>query len=269
MYLFANLSFVCFVTSDGFKVEAGKLIYEHSTRFAANPSTLYGLFHFVNPIPVFTLDKSDAVFFMGCTPPPMRYFGFTPYVASSPELNKTLVMASLQDSINSMTMKTTTSSPIAPFSSTSLIIMTGSQTTDAAVRKAFADSVPPTAHNTFLVSDQLVKFGSGPLSASALIAMARVNLYDNITECDLYTNTTFPIYKVSRAYRDDPMFPTPERKSRYSGKTEDFLSARLAKLVLAVVREGTSSGKMNCIKVTGLDHSTHCITLHLTIPGPS
>ncbi|XP_065194717.1 uncharacterized protein LOC135826014 [Sycon ciliatum] len=228
-----------FLELEGFKVEHGEHTYGHATEFSANPSTLYGFFKF-GITPFFTLDEADALVFYGCTPPAMRYFSYTPYVFTTPQLNRTIVFASLQDPVNSLTIRTAHD---ATFSSSTLIIMTASVRTDAAVRTAFEPNLESSAMNTLKVSKELVKLGSGATSASALMLLSRVAIYANETECELYTNSTFPVLKVTRPKQgDEPVFGLPSLRSRYTGVTEDHLETTLAELAIAVIGKVTQAG---------------------------
>ena len=221
-------------------MEHGEHTYGHATEFSANPSTLYGFFKF-GITPFFTLDEADALVFYGCTPPAMRYFSYTPYVFTTPQLNRTIVFASLQDPVNSLTIRTAHD---ATFSSSTLIIMTASVRTDAAVRTAFEPNLESSAMNTLKVSKELVKLGSGATSASALMLLSRVAIYANETECELYTNSTFPVLKVTRPKQgDEPVFGLPSLRSRYTGVTEDHLETTLAELAIAVIGKVTQAGK--------------------------
>lgn len=101
------------------------------------------------PIPInasFVLGPQDAVFWLGCTPPPTRYFSIRSYLAyrfvpageDEPFYNVTGLMpaAELGDPTNHAMIKTT-GGPGQPFGKTTLFVSTADQGTYRRIREAF------------------------------------------------------------------------------------------------------------------------------------
>ena len=113
-----------------------KFILPTDGRFAANPSSPYGIYMFDQQ--AWKLDEMEAVVFFGCTPPPAKYFSFRSYVFSAfHNLHPTLLFASLGDSTNHLVINTTGLTMNDPFGKTTVVTSTADMATDHAVRDAF------------------------------------------------------------------------------------------------------------------------------------
>jgi hypothetical protein len=147
--------------------------------FGANPQGMYGYPAFDgNLVPTTKLKATDALVLIMETPPPMRYFGVTPYLmtrfyASLPnnpsQSGFVPVFESLTDSINDRNVATA-GSPTpgqVPFSQLSVFVMTADATTYAKVVNQFkALGFPVTAINLLAMPIDVVplNMGSSPTS---------------------------------------------------------------------------------------------------------
>lgn len=123
------------------------------------------------PIPInasFVLGPQDAVFWFGCTPPPVRYFSIRSYLAyrflppaeGQAFYNVTGLMpaAELGDPTNHAVFKTTGGAG-SPFSKTTLFVSTGDLGTYRRIREAFrAAGFPEEAMNLDVLPAEKVNF---------------------------------------------------------------------------------------------------------------
>lgn len=190
--------------------------------------------------PLFKLGPQEAVVFIGLTPPPERYFGFYSFLRARVGADGTRqpLWATLGDSVNHLTIKTTGSSP---FNSPVAMIFTPDQDTDARVRKALERAGYPAAIiNTSVFPAPMLNLGEGD-SADEFIIAVRNSMWLKQAEGDAYmTNPPLHIFRVTpTAERTANPFPVQRLRVRGSGQTEMELTKKLSLLRQRILEQNT------------------------------
>ena len=263
------------IAAENFTVVKGVMKFTVPTdgRFAANPSSPYGVYMFDQQarVPYWKLDEMEAVVFFGCTPPPAKYFSFRSYVFSAfQNLRPTLLFASLGDSTNHLVINTTGSTMNDPFGKTTVVTSTADMTTDRAVRDAFtAAGLPSTTVNTDIIPSSLVKMGNEVL-ADTFNMLYRAAIFEDPKQGQAYINTTWPVLKVTPPSQQKPLpFSTPSLRKKGTGTTEasynssfsSFL-AQVEKVIKSNSSYSVSYDKMNVVHLEGwecIKEYTNCI----------
>jgi hypothetical protein len=192
-----------------------------------------------SPVPGdFQLRPDEAVVLIGLTPPPAKYFGFTPYLYSRmyPKERKP-IFASLGDSVNKATIKTIGPSP---FNAPVVLIFTPDQMTDASVRAALQRAGYPEAIiNTVVFPASMLNLGHGDTADELRIALRNAIWLDGYQAAGAaYVNT--PPLNVFRVTPSAPAtgnpFPAPRLRIRGTGQTEMELMSKLAELRQGIVK---------------------------------
>ena len=243
-----KLEFTLSINAENFSVVEGvmRFVYPKDGQFAANPSTPYGLYMFDKQLPIWKLEEMDAIVFLGCTPPPAKYFSFRSYVVTAyRNLLPKLVFASLGDSTNNLVINTTGLTANNPFGKTAIVTTTADMNTDLKVREAFtAAGVPATAINTDIIPSALVKMGNKPF-ADTFNMLYRVAVFQEHSQGQAYLNTTWPILRVSPPPQQSPFpFSIPPLRKRGSGTTEISYSASFSAF-MNQVNETIIKGSVN------------------------
>lgn len=246
-----------------------KFILPTDGRFAANPSSPYGIYMFDQQ--AWKLDETEAVVFFGCTPPPAKYFSFRSYVFSAfHNLRPTLLFASLGDSTNHLVINTTGLATSDPFGKTTVVISTADLAMDQAVRDAFvAAGLPTTAINTDIIPSNLVKMGYEIL-ADTFGMLYRAAIFEDPKQGQAYINTTWPVFKVTPPSQQNPLpFSTPSLRKRGTGTTEMSYNSSFSSFVAQVekvVRSNSSHrvmyDKMSVVHLEGwecIKDYTNCL----------
>lgn len=217
--------------------------------YFSNPDAIYGHAAFGGALDVATLMReSDALVMLLETPPPMRYFGITPYIYSryytAPLEHPhhpgfVQVFQSLTDSINLATIKT--QNPYDSFSQLSAVVMTANQKTYQAIYKTLAKlGFPGNAINKIALplKEVPLRMRYSPYADSFNI-LIRMAYPDNQAQMDDYTNRT-PVRMLKlTATGTPPPLLLPAAASRIPGdgtKEPEALSAgrdQLAQQLLA------------------------------------
>lgn len=168
--------------------------------YFSNPDAIYGHTAFGGALDVATfMQESDALVMILETPPPMRYFGITPYIYSryytAPLEHPrrpgfVQVFESLTDSINLATIKT--QSPYDSFSQLSVVVMTASQDTYQTIYKNLVKlGFPGDAINKIALPLKQVplRMDDSPY-ADSFNMLIRMAYPDNQAQMDDYTNRT-------------------------------------------------------------------------------
>ena len=240
--------------------------------FYANPSSPYGSYFFNgSPLPIWKLNETDAMVFIGCTAPPAKYFSFRSYVFSTFDgLRPTIVAASLGDSTNHLVINTTRLPTNDPFGKATVVTSTADMMTDQAVREAFtAAGFPATAINTDIIPSSLVKMGGARL-ADTFTLLYRVAVFEDEQQGQAYINTTWPVLRViSRSQQPPAPFKTPSLKKRGNGVTESSYNSSLLKFLAAVdktvkaeVNYTATIDRMSPVYLEGfkcIDQLTNCL----------
>jgi len=206
------------------------------------------------PLPLeasFLMGPRDAVFWYGCTPPPVRYFSIRSYLAyrfpgEGRNISGFMPGAELGDPTNNAVIQTT-GGPHDPFSKTTLFVSTGDQLAFHRVREAFREAGhPESATNLDTLPSELVHFRNERLpwafSRSDTIAWQfRVNEFVNPAESAAYLDKSWPVFLLRANLNEGkdggmPPMPltTPPLKARGTGESEEWLRPALDELVAAV-----------------------------------
>jgi hypothetical protein len=130
----------------------------------------------------FRLGPDEAIVLIGLTPPPVKYFSYTPYLSTRvyPD-GRGPVLASLGDAVNSATVKSVGSTP---FNSPVALIFTPDQGTDARVRAALARAGYPAAIiNTVVFPASMLNLGHGE-TADELKILTRTAVWQDQADGD-------------------------------------------------------------------------------------
>ena len=187
------------------------------------------------PASDFHLGAGEAIVLIGLTPPQVRYFSYTPYLASRvyPDRRQE-VFASLGDGVNNATVKTL--GPV-PFNGPVVLIFTPDQETDARVRAALHRAGYPAAIiNTVVFPASMLNLGYAE-NADALRIVFRTAMWANAKSRDAYMNNPpLQIFRVSPpAQALANPFPAPHLRVRGTGRSEMYLMNKLSELRQAIV----------------------------------
>jgi len=192
---------------------------------------------------VFQLDPAEAIVLIGLTPPPERYFGFTPFLRYRvmADGSKQQIWATVGDIVNNATVKTTGSTP---FDSPVAFIFTPDRGTDARVRKALLRAGYPAAIiNTSVFPAALLNLGHGDKGDEFAVVL-RNALWEEGAEDDgeaYIDNPPLSLYRVTptTATTANP-FPVPPLRVRGTGQTEIGMMKSLDRLRDAIIDSVTA-----------------------------
>lgn len=186
---------------------------------------------------VFQLGHDEAIVVIGLTPPPAKYFSYTPFLASKvyPDGRKP-VLATLGDSVSNATVKTIGPTP---FNSPVVLIFTPDQGTDARVRAALARAgYPAEIINTLVFPASMLNLGHGE-TADELRIIARNAIWQDQAAGHLYIENAPQTIHILRATPRTPAqpdpFPAPRLRVRGTGQTEMHLMNKLGELRQGIV----------------------------------
>jgi hypothetical protein len=187
---------------------------------------------------VFQLDPAEAIVLIGLTPPPERYFGFTPFLRYRVEADgsKQPLWATVGDIVKNATVKTIGSTP---FDSPVAFIFTPDRGTDARVRKALQRAGYPAAIiNTTVFPASLLHLGHGDTGDEFAVVLRNAQ-WEEGAEDDgeaYIENPPFSLYRVTptTATVANP-FPVPPLRVRGTGQTEMDLMKALDRLRDAII----------------------------------
>jgi hypothetical protein len=184
---------------------------------------------------VFQLREDEAVVVIGLTPPPARYFSYTPFLSSKVYPTGRLpVFATLGDSVNNATIKTTGHTP---FNAPVVLIFTPDQRTDARVRAALQRAgYPPAIINTLVFPASMLNLGYGD-SADELRIVPRAAIWQVQAAGDAYMNNPpLHVFRVTPRTPAPPSpFPAPPLRIRGTGHTEMDLMDKLEQLRQGII----------------------------------
>lgn len=176
---------------------------------------------------VFQLREDEAVVVIGLTPPPARYFSYTPFLASKVYPNGRLpVFATLGDSVNNATIRTTGRTP---FNAPVVLIFTPDRGTDARVRAALQRAgYPPAIINTLVFPASMLNLGYGD-TADELRILPRAAIWTVQADGDAYMNNPpLHVFRVTPRTPAPPSpFPAPRLRIRGTGHSEMDLMNKL------------------------------------------
>jgi hypothetical protein len=179
----------------------------------------------------FQLRSDEAIVLIGLTPPPARYFSYSPYIWSRlyPDGNRRLLFATLGDSVNNATVKTI--GP-APFNAPVALIFTPDQETDARVRAALRHAGYPAAiTNTIVFPASMLHLGLDENADWLRIVLRNALWQDQDAGKAYINNLPLKIFRLTpRTPATENPFPAPPLRIRGTGRTEMGLTNKLAEL---------------------------------------
>jgi hypothetical protein len=180
--------------------------------------------------PDFKIEPDEAIVLIGLTPPPVKYFSYTPYVATRayPD-GRQSILASLGDGVNNATIRSIGSTP---YNSPVVLIFTPDEGTDARIRAALQRAGYPAAIiNTIVLPASMLKLGYGEL-ADELRVVTRTAIWQKQADADSYIgNPPLHIMRVTpRTPAHANPFPAPHLRTRGTGRTEMDLMNTLDQL---------------------------------------
>lgn len=201
-------------------------------------------------LPLFQLRPDEAIVVIGMTPPPAKFFSYTPYLMTRmypPETTPRLVFASWGDSLNVNTVKTL--GP-GPFSRQVALIFTPDRGTEARVRAALrVAGYPDAIINTVPFPAPILQLGldpvGKPLTHDVFLIIQRMSMFTSKAAGQAYLDALAnadPSQRPLRVFRVTPKggaalspFPVQPRRVRGTGTTELPLAADLERLRQAIL----------------------------------
>ena len=179
---------------------------------------------------VFQMREDEAVVVIGLTPPPARYFSYTPFLSSKvyPD-GRRQILATLGDTVNNATVKTIGDTP---FNAPVVLIFTPDQGTDARIRMALHRAGYPAAIiNTLVFPASMLNLGYGDTSDELRI-VPRAAIWDVPAAGVAYMkNPPLTVFRVTpRTQATANPFPAPQLRIRGTGHTEMGLMNKLGEL---------------------------------------
>jgi len=179
---------------------------------------------------VFQLEEDEAIVVIGLTPPPAKYFSYTPFLASKVyPSGRTNILATLGDSLNNATVNTIGHSP---FNAPVVLIFTPDRGTDARVRAALQRSGYPAAIiNTLVFPASMLNLGYGETADELRILPRAAVWLDPVAGHAYMNNPPLQVFRVTPRTPADPNpFPAPDLRIRGTGHTEMYLMNKLEQL---------------------------------------
>ncbi len=184
----------------------------------------------------FQLRPGEAIVLIGLTPPPAKYFSYTPYLWTRMYADGTRhqLFTSLGDAVNNATVRTI--GP-APFNAPVALIFTPDKTTDDRVRAALQRAGYPEAIiNTVVFPASMLNLGHS-VTADELAITLRNAIWQKQADGDAYINN--PQLSVFRVTPHTPAnanpFPAPPLRVRGTGQTEMDLMHKLDQLRQGII----------------------------------
>lgn len=175
------------------------------------PDGLSGTFH---------LREDEAIVFVGKTPPPAKYFGFTPYLMDrQDQASRRVVFASLSETLNVLSIGV---DGATPFDARTAIIAAGDQATVDRARTALvASGVPASAINVITFDPTYARFGLDDASDTFGV-LFRVALPEDAAKRDAYVaNPGGALYRLTPKTQAAPQpLPPPNARAKAQQPTE-------------------------------------------------
>lgn len=232
------------LVAKGWKVREGLLRFASGHMYGQNPQSRYGLMEFndtlIGDMPLWTLGPTDAIFWVGCTPPPLEYFSMRTYLMlgqdqGNQSFEERNLFASLGDAANNLRFNTTggSSSP-GNINRTASLVISGNLPSGAAVTDALVGAgLPAGAINHDWMPPSLLHMKRSEFTTveEGYMNLFRVSLFDDAAERERYVNSTWPVYMMwaPRGVPVEPA-PVPEQRHRGTGTNESWLAPAVASL---------------------------------------
>lgn len=179
-------------------------------------------------------EPGEAVVVVGRTPPPARYFGFTPYVfgRESASGNKVNIFASLGDTLNNANIAVAADGVFD--AEVAIVVSSDADTSEAAGRALVAGGISAEAINHIVLPADEVRFGLDS-SADDLMLLGRIALIEDADDEGAYLGgLPLRVYRLTPPEASEPL-PTPPRTPRGDGTNEDAWAGALDELEDAIV----------------------------------
>jgi hypothetical protein len=190
----------------------------------------------------FQLRPDEAIVFIGKTPPPVSYFSYRSYLMTryyAPEQTRMKIFASLGDTLNNLTIKTTGIRTGDPFGQDTIIVTTADMNIEQRILKAARRSgLPLDIINTDVIPSSAVKLGFNS-DSDEFVFLHRIALpkygYDKEVSAYLQNpgGVVFRVTPVTPATSDP--YPVPRLRVRGTGVTEIDLLDDLDSLRQAIL----------------------------------
>lgn len=181
----------------------------------------------------FFLRADEAILLFGTTPPPARYFGFTPYLMSRRQADGTRapIFASLSETLNHAVIETVGGTA---FDARSAIVFAADRRTADDARAALESAGYP-AVNVVTFDPAVTRFGLDA-SADALGILVRIAFPESATRAEEWL--AMPRMSALRVSRTSPgafdPLPTPPARAKDPDARELALTAALDRLEAAI-----------------------------------
>ena len=221
----------------GWLAREGLLRFTSGHMYGQNPQSRYGLFEFndtlIEDMPLWTLGPADAIFWIGCTPPPLEYFSMRSYVWLS---NGTNLFASLGDAANNLRFNST-GGPTSPgnINRTASMIVSGDLRSGATVASALRSAGFPAGaikHDWMPPALLHMRRSQWTTIDEAYMLLYRVSLFEDKEQEARYVNSSWPVYMMWAPW-DAPTepAPVPVQRARGTGTSERALVPSVDALV--------------------------------------
>lgn len=211
--------------------------YTQPSCFGNNPSSPYVTFHFPHN-PVWNgsqgmLLPSQVVIFVGLAPPPVRYYGFTPYLFTRyrPVLQvRSIMFDSLTDTLNMNSISTSGDGVIALYSSPNVEI-------SKSVASILGQQLPESALNALPLPGQLLQHLGISETADTISFLGRFAFFQNETAGKeyLYSSPGYVLLATPRFTPSADLFPYPTFRPYAKEPNENFLNNSLNALASSVI----------------------------------
>jgi hypothetical protein len=198
----------------------------------------------------YLLRQDEALVIVGSTPPPMAYFSFQTFLfgrhnsATAADFFKPyqVMFAYLGDTVNSLTVQTTGSTP---FNRPMALISTGNRKTQERIRAALrAAGYPDASINTETLPSSLLRFGYDNADQFLFLWRTAIAEGGEAAMKEYQEKVADPKFSPLRVFRvrpkaefpSDPL-PAPVLRTRGTGHTEVDLYPTLEKLHEAILNE--------------------------------
>ncbi|MFO0668618.1 MAG: hypothetical protein U0235_03175 [Polyangiaceae bacterium] len=246
------------LTATGFTVQEGRFSQLDMTACCAtscagnNPSSPYFAFYVPpapggipdpNPAPdgmssAFRMDASEAIVFVGPTPPEVRYFGFTPYITDRATAGggRRSVAASVSETLNDLVIRTAGASPFGQ--QTAVVVAMNEGARNAAINALVASGVPLSAINT-LVFDPATVIPGLDANGDTLSVLFRVAVPSSKDALDAWlTNPGAHVYRMTPTAPLNNTTPLKvQSRLKNRSNTETALTSAVDRLRAAIVAQ--------------------------------
>jgi len=296
--------------SSNFQVVTGKLYFNKGS--IGNPNGKYGILEFPTPARPFgfnayckkmgkklnmvdreqklcgmnfALGPSDAVVWLGCTPPKSEYFSLAVCLSLRFKPKMWGSQAQFGDAINQLVVNTTSYDKKNPFCKTALFVSTADAETFELIRDAYVEAgFPEKAINAYAIPEELVHFKHGIWYFNKYDLFAwqfRVNGVKQKEAADEYFSTNQTVYLLQKFSGMDfnlgfgkppqpkkPM-PIPPLRTREDGTSEFEMHSQALGSLISSVQQHFEDDGYSLVYSYELQHKTPNITRCMVDPDYS